>query len=198
MKKVVIIHGWQSSPDREWIPWLKKCLEAKGLEVVVPAMPDKKVPKEEEWVRAIDAAAGKPSLDTFFVGHSLGCIAIVRFLVDLAPGQVFGGALFIAGFSGDIEVPELAEFYSMKGDVRDARSHIEKCSMMYSDDDKHISIEKSEEFIKHLGDTKGILVRGKGHFSEDEGCFELVEGLKEVLSMVGNATIDRRHFRGKV
>ena len=39
MKKVVIIHGANGSPEENWFPWLKKELETKGIEVIIPQFP---------------------------------------------------------------------------------------------------------------------------------------------------------------
>lgn len=182
-KRAVIIHGWEGNPDRGWLPWLKKNLEEKGFDVTVPAMPDSANPKEKKWVETISKIVGKPDKNTFLIGHSLGCIAIVRYLMTLKKGEILGGALFVAGFSGNISTPELAGFYSLEKDVKEGRNHLLKSTMIYSDNDDFVSIEKSEEFKKHLGNTDGIIVKGMGHFSEDEGVFELPQALEEVIRM---------------
>jgi predicted alpha/beta hydrolase family esterase len=31
MKRVIIIHGWEASPESNWFPWLKNELEKKGI-----------------------------------------------------------------------------------------------------------------------------------------------------------------------
>jgi predicted alpha/beta hydrolase family esterase len=185
-KRVIIIHGWQADPEGEWLPWIKKELEVRGFDVVVPEMPDTNFPKEKKWVETIYKAVGDPNKNTYFIGHSLGCIAIIRYLLTLKNNEIIGGALFVAGFSGNISIPELKEFYSFTDDVRDAREHLMKCTMIYSDNDELISVEKTNEFSKLLGDTEKILVKGRGHFSEDEGVFELPEALGAVLKMSGS------------
>jgi len=44
MKKALILHGWEASPEGHWMPWLKKELEAKGYEVHIPALSDPEYP----------------------------------------------------------------------------------------------------------------------------------------------------------
>src|ERR1700690_1832263 len=98
MKKVVFVHCWEGTPDQAWYPWLKKELEAKGFEVIVPQLPDTNSPRIAKWVPALAVAAGVVDDDTYFVGHSMGCETIVRYLEGLPEGQKVGGAVFIAGF----------------------------------------------------------------------------------------------------
>lgn len=45
MKKVVIVHCWDSYPEYCWYPQTKKELEEKDFEVVMPAMPETNLPK---------------------------------------------------------------------------------------------------------------------------------------------------------
>jgi hypothetical protein len=50
MKRVILIHGWDGFPNNCWFPWLKKELEDKDFEVIVPAMPNPEHPKVKPWV----------------------------------------------------------------------------------------------------------------------------------------------------
>lgn len=83
MKRAFLIHGWEGFPEEGWRPWLKKKLEDKGFKVIVPAMPDTKKPTLEVWLPFLQKLVGKPTENDFFVGHSLGCITILRFIEHL-------------------------------------------------------------------------------------------------------------------
>lgn len=83
MKRIFGIHGWEGSPNYGWWPWFKKSLEEKGFEVSVPQMPNAAHPKMDEWLAHLKAIVGKPDKNCFFVGHSLGCITILRFIEKL-------------------------------------------------------------------------------------------------------------------
>ena len=98
--RAVIIHGYGGEPMRGFRPWLKKELEARGFAVSVPAMPSPNEPRVEEWVAAIAKEVGKDGNDCILVGHSLGCVAILRYL-EMAKKKV-AGAVLIAGFVGDL------------------------------------------------------------------------------------------------
>src|SRR5262245_36210298 len=98
MKRVFIVHGWDGHPEEGWFPWLKAELEKKGFAVQVPAMPETKHPKIEPWVATLSQLVGKTDANTYFVGHSIGCQTILRYLAGLPKGSQVGGAVFVAGW----------------------------------------------------------------------------------------------------
>jgi uncharacterized protein len=66
--------------------------------VIVPAMPNTDNPIFSEWLESMQEIIKKPDENTYLVGHSLGAIAILKFLELLPPEQKIGGAMFVAGF----------------------------------------------------------------------------------------------------
>src|SRR3989344_4974424 len=104
MRKVFLIHGFEGRPDNHWFPWLTLELKANGFDVSAPQMPHPMQPKLNEWLAFLKKYVGKPNRETYFVGHSLGCITITRYLAELSPKQSanlrIGGAVLVAGFSG--------------------------------------------------------------------------------------------------
>lgn len=77
-KRVFLIHGWEGYPEEGWRLWLKKELEQRGFKVIMPAMPDTATPTMEKWVPFLTQIVGNPDEQTYFIGHSLGCITILR------------------------------------------------------------------------------------------------------------------------
>jgi len=115
-KRVFIIHGWDGYPEENWFPWLRAELEKRGFEVHVPQLPDAGNPRIQNWVPAVAKVVGKPDRDTYFVGHSMGCQTIARYLESLPDKTKVGGAVFVAGFfkrltnlEADEEVRETAK-----------------------------------------------------------------------------------------
>src|SRR3989338_6312903 len=95
MKTAIIVHGWEGSSQSDWMPWAKAALEQEGIKVVVPDMPHTEAPEISEWVEYLKSIVEAPDKDTYFIGHSIGCQAILRYLETLtAP---VGGAIFVAG-----------------------------------------------------------------------------------------------------
>lgn len=181
-KRVFIIHGWEGTPDSHWKPWLKEELERKGFEVTNPQMPNPIFPELKEWITYLQDIVGEPNTDTYFVGHSLGGIAIVRYLESLNEGQKVGGCVFIAGFSEDIGYSEIGEFYSTSENIDNAKKHCDKFVAIYSDNDKDVPIKIAKNFAQALG-AEEIFEPSKGHFTSDDGVTELPSALDAILKM---------------
>jgi predicted alpha/beta hydrolase family esterase len=95
-KRVFIIHGWGGGPEGGCLPWLKIKLEEKSFEVIATQMPNADEPVIEEWVNYISELVGMPDKETYFLGHSIGCQAIMRYLQTI--DHKIGGAVFLAGW----------------------------------------------------------------------------------------------------
>jgi len=97
-KRVYIIHGWGGNPTEGWLVWLSKELKNRGFEVYIPEMPDTWSPKINKWVSKINEVVEKSDRHIYFVSHSIGCQAVMRYLEQLPDNQKAGGAIFVAGW----------------------------------------------------------------------------------------------------
>ncbi len=52
-KRIIIVHQWSGSPQKDWLPWAKKVLQEKGFKVIIPTMPDKYKNYGRKWTRII-------------------------------------------------------------------------------------------------------------------------------------------------
>lgn len=181
-RRVFLIHGWEGKPNNHWFPWLSWELKARGFEVYALTMPHAEAPKVAEWIGAIKTAVGRPTATTYFVGHSLGCIAVLRYIATLPKTARLGGCVFVAGFSGNLQISEISEFYSLPFDVEKTKSHCPKFVAIFSDNDEYVSMERSLEFQKSLG-AKAILEKGKGHFTKSEGVEALPSVFKSIVEL---------------
>lgn len=171
-KRVFVAHGWDGTPEEGGFPWLKKELEAKGFEVQVPQLPDTGNPRIENWVPALAKVVGKPDEQTYFVGHSMGCQTIARYLETLPEGQKVGGAVFVAGFfkhlKGLEDDPEVREtdkhWLGTPIDLSKVRTHLSKSVAIFSDDDPYVPLDNQDDFRSKLG-SEIIVQHNQGHFS---------------------------------
>ena len=182
MKRAIIVHGWNGVPNDSWKPWLKKELEKKGFQVIAPQMPGCLHPKLNEWIKTISQNVGIPDKETYFVGHSLGCISIVRYLTTLPKNITVGGCVLVAGFSGNLGIPEIFEFYSLPSEVEKARDYCKNITIIHSEDDDVVPIKRAIEFKEQLK-AKFILEYNKGHLSESYGIKELPSALNAIQEM---------------
>jgi len=186
MKRVFVIHGWQGTPESHWKPWLKRELGARGFEVFMPQMPNPIFPSINEWVDTIRNIVGVVDEDTYFVGHSLGCITVVRYLAGLKEGQKVGGVVLVAGFYSDIGLPEISQFYTNIEEVEKAKQHSNKFVSIVSDNDTSVPLEKAKELNTAL-DGELIIENEKGHFCEEDGVVELPSALGAILRISKNS-----------
>ncbi len=190
MKRVFIIHGWDGYPEKNWFPWLKRELETRGFEVQVPALPDTANPRIEKWVPAVAKVVGIPDEETYFVGHSMGCQTIVRYLETLPEEVKVGGVVFVAGFFRKItnleEEPDVQEtashWLNTPVDLTKAKKHFNKSVAIFSDNDEYVSLDNVDDFRDKLG-SKIIIEHNKGHLNERAGVTELPVVLEELLKM---------------
>lgn len=187
-KRVFIVHGWDGNPEEGWFPWLKKELERKGFQVQVPAMPKPTEPRIEAWVSYLAKTVGEVDENTFFVGHSIGCQTILRYLESLPAGKKVGGAVFVAGWFTLMnlktgEEQEIARpWLETPIDLEKIKQHAKKFFALFSDDDEVVPQNNRELLEQGLG-AKTAIEHGKGHFSGSDGVKELTSALNAVLEI---------------
>ncbi|MBI4018604.1 MAG: alpha/beta hydrolase [Candidatus Aenigmarchaeota archaeon] len=182
-KIAFLIHGWQSEPYSGWRPWLKAELEKLGWKVIVPAMPNPDYPKQEEWVghiRHLVNMLGGPGGNFYFVGHSLGCPTVLRYIESLGDGQKVGGAVLVAGVVEYNEIAELENFFLEPFDWTKIKSGCRKFVAINSDNDPYIPLEHGQ-ILKEELDAELVVLPKQGHFSSSEGFTELPAALEALL-----------------
>jgi predicted alpha/beta hydrolase family esterase len=187
MKRVILIHGWDGHPGDHWKKWLHLELEKRGINVTEPQIRGGAFPKLNEWLEDISKTTGNADQETCLMGHSLGCIALVRYLNTLPKDQKVAGCVFVAGFSSDLGIRDQAEayinkFYEDGSEVAKAKEHANKIITIVSDNDSAVPLAKALEFQKQLT-AELILEKGKGHFCEDDGVVELPSALDAVMKI---------------
>lgn len=141
-------------------------------------MPNSNEPRVEAWVPHLARQVEAPNKDTYFVGHSIGCLTILRYLETI--NAAIGGAVFVAGwFSLTPEAtPTAAEreiarqWLEQPIDFAKVRRTTNNFTALFSDDDPDVPIENAQLFRNRVG-AEIIIEPGKGHFSEDDGVREL-------------------------
>jgi len=182
MSRVFVIHGWQGSPDKCWRPWLKNELENKGFEVFVPAMPDTNNPRMSAWTEHLAKTVGRPDEDCYFVGHSLGCITIMRYLETLEENEKVGGCVFVAGFTDSLGYREIKNFFERPIVWERIRSHCKNFIAVHSDNDPYVPLKYGDIFKEKVG-AELIVKHGMKHFGDDDGITELPVVLESLLKI---------------
>lgn len=182
MKTVYLIHGWGRNSNEQWFEWLKRELPKKGYLVKALDMPDSENPKIENWVKHLEKNVKDVDEETFFVGHSIGCQTILRFLEKLHKHQRAGGCVFVAGWFDLINLePEEMEiahpWINTKINFERVADHCTNFLAIFSKDDPYVDWEESEKFKENLG-AKVKLKKNQGHFEDVEEIPEILEFFK--------------------
>ncbi|MBR9683048.1 hypothetical protein GOV03_00735 [Candidatus Woesearchaeota archaeon] len=188
-KRVFIIHGWEGHPHEGWYPWFKQELEKKNFLVSLPQMPNTDEPNIKAWVSYMGNLVGEPNENTYFVGHSIGCQAILRYLEKLEDKKI-GGVVFVAGWFKltkeallDEESKEIAKpWLEIPIDFEKIKESTNKFVAIFSDDDHFVPLSQKDVFKEKLG-AKIIIEKGKKHMTEATGIKELKSALDSVLEL---------------
>jgi len=184
---VFIIHGWDGYPEEGWFPWLKKELEQRGFEVFVPAMPNPDEPKIEEWIPFFANIIGQPDENTYFVGHSIGCQTIIRYLEKI--DKKIGGVIFVAGWftlmnlKTEEEVEIAKSWLETPVDFDRVKVVTNNFVAIFSDNDPMVPFEENKKLFETRFNAKIIIEHNKGHFNGSDGVTELPVVLDSILNL---------------
>lgn len=149
-------------------------------------MPDPKNPTIESWVGHLSKIVGVPDEDTYFVGHSIGCQAILRYVEQLQ--KPVGGVICVAGFLNSLNLDDGGKEKIAKPWLETPLNYEEikkgsgKIIAIFSDNDESVGLENKNLFEKYLN-ARTILEHDKGHFSDDAGIKEMPSALKAILEI---------------
>src|SRR3989344_3973749 len=176
MKKAYLVHGWGGSDSNEgWFGWLKDNLKKKGIKITSFNMPNTEEPKIEERVGFLQKNIKEFNKETYFVGHSVGCQAILKFLEKL-PGRIkIKGCIFVAPWmeldkntieeEGE-EVVEIAKpWVETKIDFNKVKEHCKNFLAIFSDNDPYVLLSNVKLFKNKLN-AETIIKNNQEHFNQ--------------------------------
>lgn len=189
--RVFIIHGWDDSPHNGWFSWLQKRLTEHGVEVHAPAMPDAAHPDIETWVTFLKHLVGVPDAQTYFIGHSIGCQTILRYL-QVLPNEVrVGGVVMVAGWvtlKPEAMEDEATEAVALPWlqrplDWFKIRRHVSSVTAIMSDNDQFVPIEDGQVFVRELG-AHLVVEHQQKHLGGFDGVTVLVSAQRALEEMM--------------
>ena len=174
MKRVFIVHGWDGNPKEPLIVWLKGELDKRDFNVITPKMPNPSKPKIKPWVSHLNKIVKNPDRDTYFIGHSVGCQAVLRYIESLKNSKKVGGLVLVAPWmhldektieeEGE-EVKKIAKPW-MKTPIiwKNILSKVSKKSVcIFSDNDPYVPLSDVNLFKKNIK-AETIIEHNKYHF----------------------------------
>lgn len=165
--RALILHGWKGRIDKGWPKWLAAELEERGIEVEPVQMESEEDPGREVVERWAKVVAEKARPDDVLVGHSMGCMVLLRYLSDLSPEADFAGMVLVAGgLWGELDTERVKRL-------------VRRRICVFSDNDEKIPMERTEALVGAI-EADPWLIPGQGHFDNDDpaaaGVLEAVLG----------------------
>jgi len=162
MKRFVFVHGFKAShAEPPWMIWLADKLSAAGNQVLIEDFPSPSEPLQEDWVNKLKMIIIKDDLELNMIGHSLGGLAILKYLeIENVKAKV---ALVGTPFE-DVGKPLILDFMA-PFDWRVVKSRVSEVGYFYSKDDPHVPFDHMEKFNKELPGSL-FAFEDKGHFGQ--------------------------------
>ncbi|MBI2611513.1 alpha/beta fold hydrolase [Candidatus Gottesmanbacteria bacterium] len=185
--KIIFLHGYTSSPQKDWYPTISRQLTTMGIDHDIPELPGGEHPNPQEWIEAIDKEVksldGRPFV---LVGHSLGARAALLYLKDKKPANLEG--LFLvsppANRTEDYNVKGsqgFGDFFKEKIDISEIKPLIKrKPAVIHSPTDPDVRVEQARELADELG-ARFISIPNRGHFNDE---FHPEMDAEEILDVV--------------
>ncbi|HEY9705733.1 MAG TPA: Fe-Mn family superoxide dismutase [Allocoleopsis sp.] len=191
MKTFIIVHGWDGDSRIGWFKWIKEEIEKLGHKAITPQMPNPGEPKINEWTEKLfEISRTLNQKDTIFIGHSIGCQAILRFLEKY--NFECGGAIFVAGFFDLLENAYTENPDTEKESRRIARPWIKnkinfekirisknKSFAIFSDNDPHVDYKSNPKLFEEKLKSIVIIEHGKDHY--EEGNYKTIPTLLNII-----------------
>jgi len=172
-KRILIIHGWESNSREHWFLEEKQRLEKIGHKVTVPDMPDTFCPKKDEWVKVIKEFT--PNDDTILVGHSLGGVAILRYLEET--DKTIPKCILIATpikilTDLNYDLKPMNNFFETEFNWDKIKQNCKEFIIMNQTKDEWVPLQHGKDLAGYVG-AKLKVVEGSNHF--DTINFNLLE-----------------------
>ncbi len=173
-KRAIIIHGWGGLPEEGWRPWLRTQLAKQGYDVNLPAMPNTEHPHLEAWLETLRSTIGEANDEVLLIGHSLGCVTILRYLETLPANIRVPETVLVAGFCEDLgpNFAEIQPFTAAPFDWPRIRAACPRFHVIHSEDDHIVPVAYAKRLAERLGVTL-CLQRHMRHFGSGDGLREI-------------------------
>lgn len=180
MKKAVLLHGTDGTPNDHWFPWLKKELEENGYEVYAPTLPENHTPNRDIYEEFLKKS-GWDFSDNLLIGHSSGTTTILNLLMaDWFPkvkASILVGTFLNEKLLNEQEWYTPGQFDSLfvqEFNVEKIKSKCPEFIFVHGDNDHACDYDDAKEFCQKL-DGDFITIKNGAHLSGSSGITEIPE-----------------------
>lgn len=169
--RVILVHGFNSSPEGQFIPSLAASLKDRGFQVVTPTL-DLTMPtgdvdlKIAEIVESLRTQIGLVTGDDIFVGHSLGAFIILQYLEAVEMTETPRAIVMVAA-PWKVSRPELRRLFIVDLDADVLMWKAREYVVVHSKDDTMVPLDHAKRLAESFR-AKLVETDGNGHFMDKE------------------------------
>ncbi|OGL94646.1 hypothetical protein A2348_03415 [Candidatus Uhrbacteria bacterium RIFOXYB12_FULL_58_10] len=166
--RIILVHGFNASPEMNFHPWLARELRAKGFEVVTPTLPLKSG-EELDLPVILDEMkrqVGFLTADDILVGHSLGAFIIMQYMEAVEMTESPRAVVLIAA-PYKVAKPELRRLFLVDLDADVAIWKAREFYVIHAKDDTLVPFEHGQKLAAYLK-AKLVETETGGHFMDAE------------------------------
>ena len=180
-QRAILVHGFNTTPNGAWFPWLMAELKKLAVFAVSLDMPTPATPVRDEWIAEIAHAVDRhQGQEVYLVGHSLGVATILDYLQSPVAHKI-KGAVLVSGRIHPSENLKTAGFYQ-QFDFKKIRSMCDGIVVIHAKNDDIVKYEEAVELSAGLSVELVSLETG-GHLSGSQGVYELPEALNALKKL---------------
>jgi predicted alpha/beta hydrolase family esterase len=169
--RVILVHGFNSSPDQQFIPGLAGALRDRGVNVVTPKL-DLKMPAPEEELKLAEiiesmrGQIGMVTSDDIFVGHSLGAFIILQYLEAVEMTETPRAVVMVAP-PWKVSNPVLRRLFIVDLDADVLMWKAREYVVVHSKDDTMVPIDHAKKLAEAFR-ARFVETEGNGHFMDQD------------------------------
>ncbi|MFC1787884.1 alpha/beta fold hydrolase [Patescibacteria group bacterium] len=158
--RVILVHGFNADPTKNFHPWLAQELRQKGVEVITPEL-NLKAGTELDLpvvIEQMKEQIGYLKSDDILLGHSLGAFMILQYLEAVEMTETPRAIVMVAS-PWKVSRPELRRLFIVDLDADVLMWKAREFIVIHSKDDEMVPIDHgrrlAEAFKAKLIETKG-------------------------------------------
>ncbi len=181
--KYILIHGSFGSPFSNWIPWLRKEIELRELDVYTPDFPiGVGYQNYTNWSALLDSyvSAGILKEDTILFAHSIAPVFVCKFLVEkkikIKKLVCVCGFNNYLGINGEYDAVNKSMYFD---NLKEVKNYCEEIICYYTENDPYVKLEAEKEFADAIA-TKVVVIKDGGHLNAESGYVEFSDLLQYI------------------
>ncbi len=177
----LLIHGSFGNPFVNWLPYLRKEIENRNLEVYTPDFPTGVgYQNYENWSRLLKTyiTSGILNENTTIFAHSIAPVFICKFLIE---NKIKVKRLvFVCGFNNFLGIDDDYDAVNKSmflDNLHDIKNYCDDIICYYSENDPYVKYDVEREFANTITNNQ-VVIKDGGHLNSESGYTEFEELLK--------------------